>query len=99
MFKDSDKSRFNVLTKRLQQASSSHSSNVIRKREVRITRACIAITLMFVVCNTPRCVPNLMEIFMKPEDFPHVSSPHINELILYSFEVSGNYIDSEKSIP
>ncbi|XP_059096177.1 G-protein coupled receptor daf-37-like isoform X2 [Tigriopus californicus] len=43
--------------------------NVLRKREARITRASIAITIMFVICHVPRCIPNVMEI-LRPEESP-----------------------------
>ena len=46
--------------------------SVLRKRETRITRASIAITVMFVVCHLPRCIPNIMEIFLSSEDSPRV---------------------------
>ena len=43
--------------------------NTLRRREARITRASIAITVMFVVCHAPRCIPNLMELL---KYFPQV---------------------------
>ena len=46
--------------------------NIVRKRETRITRASIAITVMFVLCHTPRVVPNVLEVFLEPSSFPRV---------------------------
>ena len=47
--------------------------NIVRKREARITKASIAITLMFVICHTPRIIPNVMEVALEQDAFPKVS--------------------------
>ena len=47
--------------------------NLIRKREARITKASIGITVMFVVCHTPRVIPNLFEVLVDPSTFPKVN--------------------------
>jgi len=44
--------------------------NILRKREARITKASIAITIMFVICHTPRVVPNVMEVALEQDAFP-----------------------------
>ena len=46
--------------------------SLVRKREARITKASIGITLMFLVCNTPRVIPNLVELLMGQNAFPKV---------------------------
>ena len=43
-----------------------------KKRDFKYTRASVAIVIVFVICNTPRLVPNVMEIFISMEDFPKV---------------------------
>ena len=48
--------------------------NILRKREARITKASIAITIMFVICHTPRVVPNVMEVALEQDAFPKVST-------------------------
>ena len=44
--------------------------NLVRKREARITKASIGITIMFLICNTPRVIPNLFEVLA--DEFPKV---------------------------
>lgn len=44
-----------------------------KKRDAKYTRAAVVMVVAFVVCNTPRFVPNIMEIFIKLDDFPSVS--------------------------
>ena len=46
--------------------------SLVRKREARITKASIGITLMFLVCNTPRVIPNVVELLMGQNAFPKV---------------------------
>ena len=46
--------------------------NIVRKREARITKASIAITIMFVICHTPRVIPNVMEVALERDAFPKV---------------------------
>jgi hypothetical protein len=48
--------------------------NIVRKREARITKASIAITIMFVFCHTPRVIPNLFEVLGDPSTFPKVTT-------------------------
>jgi hypothetical protein len=43
-----------------------------KKRDAKYTRASVVMVVAFVVCNTPRFVPNIMEIFLSLEDFPQV---------------------------
>lgn len=43
-----------------------------KKRDSKYTRASVVMVVAFVVCNTPRFVPNIMEIFIKGESFPKV---------------------------
>jgi hypothetical protein len=46
--------------------------SLVRKRETRITKASIGITIMFLICNTPRVIPNLVEVLMDQKAFPKV---------------------------
>ena len=46
--------------------------SLVRKREARITKASIGITIMFLICNTPRVIPNLVEVLMDQNAFPKV---------------------------
>ena len=46
--------------------------SLVRKREARITKASIGITIMFLICNTPRVIPNLVEVLMDQKAFPKV---------------------------
>ena len=46
--------------------------SLVRKRETRITKASIGITVMFLICNTPRVIPNLVEVLMDQNAFPKV---------------------------
>lgn len=50
-----------------------NGENLIRKREARITKASIGITIMFLICHTPRVIPNLFEFLVDPNSFPGVS--------------------------
>lgn len=43
-----------------------------KKRDAKYTRASVVMVVAFVVCNTPRFVPNIMEIFIGQEHFPQV---------------------------
>lgn len=49
------------------------SENTVRKIEARITKASIGITIMFLVCHTPRVIPNLFEVLVDQNTFPKVS--------------------------
>ena len=44
------------------QLRSHGGGGTVRKREARITKASIGITLMFLICHAPRVLPNLNEI-------------------------------------
>ena len=46
-----------------------------KKRDGKYTRASVVMVLAFMVCNTPRMVPNIMEIFISQDEFPAVSCP------------------------
>ena len=48
--------------------------SLVRKRETRITKASIGITIMFLICNTPRVIPNLVEVLMDQKAFPKVKN-------------------------
>lgn len=41
-----------------------------KKRDAKYTRASVVMVVAFVVCNTPRFVPNIMEIFISLDEFP-----------------------------
>eukprot|EP00093_Oithona_nana_P011302 11302.XXX_412372_410513_1 [CDS] Oithona nana genome sequencing. len=41
-----------------------------KKRDAKYTRASVVMVVAFVVCNTPRCVPNIMEIIVGLEASP-----------------------------
>ena len=43
-----------------------------KKRDAKYTRASVVMVVAFVVCNTPRCVPNIMEIIVGLEASPPV---------------------------
>ena len=56
------------------QLRSHGGGETVRKRETRITKASIGITLMYLVCHTPRVIPNLNEIIANEnEAMPSVS--------------------------
>ncbi|TRY62997.1 hypothetical protein TCAL_11176 [Tigriopus californicus] len=42
----------------------------MKKRDAKYTRASVVMVLVFVVCNAPRLIPNIMEIFISYQDFP-----------------------------
>ena len=44
-----------------------------KKRDAKYTRASVVMVVAFVICNTPRCIPNIMEIIVGLEDSPTVS--------------------------
>lgn len=48
------------------------SENTVRKIEARITKASIGITIMFLICHTPRVIPNLFEVLVDQSTFPKV---------------------------
>ena len=55
----------------------------VRKREARITKASIGITVMYLICHTPRVIPNLYEtagIENRPSWLPILVS--INHLLI-----------------
>ncbi len=43
-----------------------------KKRDSKYTRASVVMVVAFVVCNAPRFVPNIMELFVELKDFPEV---------------------------
>ena len=45
----------------------------LKKRDAKYTRASVVMVIVFVVCNTPRFVPNVMELFIDQIQFPKVS--------------------------
>ena len=45
-----------------------------KKRDAKYTRASVVMVVAFVVCNSPRCIPNIMEIIVGLEACPPVSS-------------------------
>ena len=51
-----------------------------KKRDANYTRASVIMVVAFVVCNTGRFVPNIMEIFLDLECFPGVSSIYVSGL-------------------
>ena len=44
----------------------------LKKRDAKYTRAAIFLVLLFIFCNSPRLIPNCMELLFKFEDFPEV---------------------------
>lgn len=48
------------------------TENTLRKREMRITNASIVIVIIFVICHSPRFLPNVIELFLKQQEFPKV---------------------------
>ena len=44
-----------------------------KKRDAKYTRASVVMVVAFVVCNTPRFVPNFMEIIVGLDAIPQVS--------------------------
>ena len=44
----------------------------LKKRDAKYTRASVVMVIVFVVCNTPRFVPNVMELFISQDQFPKV---------------------------
>ena len=46
----------------------------LKKRDAKYTRASVVMVIVFVVCNTPRFVPNVMELFISQDQFPKVRS-------------------------
>ena len=51
-----------------------YNESEFKKRDFKYTRASVAIVIVFVVCNAPRLIPNIMEIFIDPLKFPEVST-------------------------
>ena len=45
-----------------------------KKRDAKYTRASVVMVVAFVVCNSPRCIPNIMEIIVGLEACPPVST-------------------------
>ena len=43
-----------------------------KKRDAQYTRASVFMVVAFVVCNTPRFIPNVMEIFIELNKWPQV---------------------------
>ena len=52
----------------------------VKKRDAKYTRASVVMVVSFVVCNTTRFVPNVMELYIEQSEFPPVSSSIILEL-------------------
>ena len=44
----------------------------MKKRDGRYTRASVVMVIIFVLCNAPRFIPNIMEIFTVTVEFPLV---------------------------
>ena len=51
-----------------------YNESEFKKRDFKYTRASVAIVIVFVVCNAPRLIPNIMEIFIDPLKFPEAST-------------------------
>ena len=47
-----------------------------KKRDAKYTRASVVMVVAFVVCNTPRFVPNFMEIIVGLDASPPVNNSH-----------------------
>ena len=45
-----------------------------KKRDAQYTRASVVMVMAFIVCNTPRFIPNVMEIFVELDQWPQVST-------------------------
>ena len=59
-------------------ASHGHHEAEYKKRDAQYTRASVFMVVAFVVCNMPRFIPNVMEIFLELDEFPQASSsPYI----------------------
>ncbi len=55
----------------------------LKKRDAKYTRASVFMVVVFILCNSPRLVPNCMELILpSPEDFPDVSMPGFAKLFL-----------------
>ena len=39
-----------------------HFSDVLRKRDIRLTRISIVIVFVFIICHVPRMIPNITEM-------------------------------------
>ena len=50
-----------------------HHEAEYKKRDAQYTRASVFMVVAFVVCNTPRFIPNVMEIFIELKDWPQAS--------------------------
>ena len=64
-----------------QNSSKSSSKNIVpgrkyeaeyKKRDAQYTRASVVMVMAFIVCNTPRFIPNVMEIFVELDQWPQV---------------------------
>ena len=53
----------------------------LKKRDAKYTRASVMMVIVFVVCNTPRFIPNVMELFISQSDFPKVSRVSSDKVI------------------
>lgn len=52
--------------------------HTLRKREVRITRTSVALTLMFLICHAPRFIPNITEIVCGHRNLPKVLTENLH---------------------
>ena len=50
-----------------------HHEAEYKKRDAQYTRASVFMVVAFVVCNMPRFIPNVMEIFLELHEFPQAS--------------------------
>ena len=66
-----------------QNSSKSSTKNIVsgrkyeaeyKKRDAQYTRASVVMVMAFIVCNTPRFIPNVMEIFVELDQWPQVST-------------------------
>ncbi len=54
----------------------------LKKRDGRYTRASVVMVVVYVVCNAPRLIPNCMELFLRFNQFPDVSSRRIYQMAI-----------------
>lgn len=77
--KDKDENGDEDEHQKLNQSSSTLKRNAanereMKKRDAKYTRASIVMVVLYIICNTPRVIPNVMEILIAVEEFPFVSA-------------------------